>query len=273
MGYCNDFPELTEHIAFVKKYAPWYDFLQFNGFSFRSEQEIREILSAIKESGIRLIDLTFYGTREYHDRFAGRQGDFEFLLRILKIAQETNLSVVVSIALTEENKDQMQALFEVLDQYKIKQYTVFLPHAKGRGERISHLRLTKDSYQKLPQVVRDNFMRIPHQTEAQWISQGSFPKATKRALTLALREENIDRLEKMAPADIIAQLERIDDAYYAAMPTMEELAALYGRPDNQQLFRLRDLYLEWQKRYLREQPITVPDMNDECNSFSVRYYE
>ena len=272
VGYCNEFPQLGEHIAFVRKHAPWYDFLQFNGLKMRSEEEIDLMLQQIKDCGIRLIDLSFYGLQEYHDRFAGRKGDFKYLLRILSKANEADLQVTVSVALTEENADQMGDLFELLSQYRVKRYSVFLPHDKGRGATMAHLRLTKRTYDRLPEIVKNNFVRVMHRTEAEWIAYGQFPEAESRSLTLALMPDNIDRLEAMNPAEIIHELEAMDLAYYAAIPSIADLAHTYGRPENQQLFRYRDLVLQWQKRYLNEHPIDVPDMNDERHSFSVWIY-
>lgn len=271
IGYCNEFPELAEHIDFVRHYAPWFDFLQFNGLSFRTDAEIRKLLEDVISHGIQLIDLTFFGKEAYHDRFAGRKGDQAYLLRIAREAGTIGLPVIASICLTEENKDQMEPLFSVLRDAGIQRYSVFLPHAKGRGEKMSHLRLTKESYDALPQIAKDHFMKTPHKTEAQWLRE-PLPQAERRALTLALTPENIDRLKAMDPAAIIRELEEMDDAYYAAIPSLEELARRYGRRDNTQLFRFRDLALEWQKRYLREHPIGVADMNDERHSFSVRLY-
>lgn len=273
VGYCNEFQQLTEHVTFVKGIMPEYNFLQFNGMAFRNASELQNLLMSVKESGIRLIDLTFYGTEAYHDRFAGRSGDFRYLLTILKICETIGLDIVISVALTMENRAQMGQLFEILSHYTFRQCTVFLPHAKGRGEAMSELRLTKDAFAALPEVVRSNFMRIPHRTEAEWIERGMFPEAQRRALTLALTPENMDRLEQMEPAAVIRELEAMDEGYYASVPSMEELACMYGRSDNQQLFRLRDLYLQWQKRYLKEHPISVPDMNDERHSFSIRLYD
>lgn len=273
VGYCNEFPQLCDHVAFVKTIMPDFDFLQFNGMAFREEQALHRLLESVRGSGIRLVDLTFYGTEACHDRFAGRAGDFQYLLTILRICEKIRLDVVISVALTMENRDQMEELFEILSHYRHRQCTVFLPHAKGRGEAMSELRLTKEAYDSLPEIVRTNFMRIPHRTEAEWIARGVFPKAQRRALTLALMPENIDLLEQMEPAQIIRELEAMEDSYYGAIPTMTELARMYGRPDSSQLFRLRDLYLQWQKRYLNENPISVPDMNDEHHSFSIRLYD
>lgn len=272
VGYCNEFAELGEHISFVREFAPWFDFLQFNGLAFRNGEEIRALLGSVMERGVRLIDLTFFGLEEFHDRFAGRKGDFRYLLEIAGEAKALGLPRIASVCLTEENKGQMDALFGILREHGIERYTVFLPHAKGRGEKLAYLRLTQESFDALPQIVRNNFMRVPHKTEAQWLREGNFPRAERRALTLALTPENIDRLEAMDPAEIIRELEEMDDAYYSAIPSMEKLARLCGKPENRQLFRFRDLALEWQKRYIRERKPDIYDMNDERHSFSVHLY-
>lgn len=273
VGYCNEFPQLRDHVDFVRSIMPSFDFLQFNGMAFRDEAELHRLLESVRESGIRLIDLTFYGTEAYHDRFAGRSGDFRYLLNILKACEMVGIKVSVSVMVTMENRDQMEELFSILSRYPHERCTVLLPHAKGRGEVLSELRLTENAFANLPEVVRSRFTRVPHMTEAQWLRRGIFPEAERRALTLALTPENMDRLEQMEPAEIIRELEDMDEAYYASIPSMAELARQYGRPDNRQLFRLRDLYLQWQKRYLRDHSISVPDMNDEGHSFSVRLYD
>lgn len=272
VGYCNDFPELEEHSSFVQKYSPQFDFLQFNGLAFRSREKLDELLVSIINRNVHLIDLTFYGTREYHDRFAGRKGDFDYLLLILEEANRLELPVGISVALTQENASQMEELFEILMEYEVHRYSVFLPHAKGRGMDLSDNRLTRNDYERLPQIVKDNMVRVPHLTEQEWIQRNIWPEAYRRALTISLTPENIERLESMDPAEIIQELEAADDAYYGAIPTASELANLVGRPDNQQIFRLRDLYLQWQKRYLQAHPIHVPDMNEERYSFSTRIY-
>ena len=48
---------------------------------------------------------------------------------------------------------------------------------------------------------------------------------------------------------------------------------MYGNPENQQLFRIRDLALIWQQRYIAETGNRIYDMHDETHSFSVHLWE
>ena len=49
------------------------------------------------------------------------------------------------------------------------------------------------------------------------------------------------------------------------MPEPQELAQLYGNPANDQLFRLRDLLLQWRQRYMAEHG-EMYDMTDESHT-------
>ncbi|MBQ5427137.1 MAG: hypothetical protein IIT51_01150, partial [Oscillospiraceae bacterium] len=83
--------------------------------------------------------------------------------------------------------------------------------------------------------------------------------------------ENFPALQAKPFEETLAMLEELDDAYYAAMPSAEELAAEYGDPDGTKLYRGRDLLLEWQQRYREAHAPDLHDMQDERHHFSVRY--
>ena len=62
-GYSMEHPELVRAILFCQSIgSATGEFLQFDGMKFRSEQELEVLLSELKANGIKLIDLTFYGT-------------------------------------------------------------------------------------------------------------------------------------------------------------------------------------------------------------------
>ena len=138
----------------------------------------------------------------------------------------------------------------------------FLPHSKGRGAAMSHLRLTKADFDALPEVVRRHFSRVETLTEAQWIARGEYPPVQSRTLYLVLHPEEMDALEQEDFASVIARLEKTHNHYLATMPADAALARMYGDPEGQQLFRLRDLRLKWQQRWVQEHP-GMPDLHDE----------
>ena len=272
IGYCMDTADLWDYIRFSKRHqSPGASFLQMNGFEFREAAELLSTMQRIREEGIRLIDLTFYGTEEFHDRFAGRKGDFNFILEMVSAAIRSDLPVNISIPLLRSNLNQLAELHSLLSKYPVAGYSYFLPHSKGRGKTLQDQRITSQEFLKLSQEIRDAFWKIPHQTEAEWIAAGKWEQPEKRNLTLVLTKENIQSLEDMKTDDILLFLEAMDDRYLSQLPTIPELAEKYGNPDNDQLFRYRDLLLKWQQQFIADTGNTIFDMHDETHHFSIHF--
>lgn len=270
IGYCMDCEQLMDYITFSRETnSPSADFLQLNGLKLRDEANTDSFVSELVDAGIKLIDLTFYGLRDYHDRFAGRPGDFDFLVRILQSAHKHSLPTHISIPVTKENAGMMEELITLLESLCCGEIGLFLPHGKGRGRSLKSLRLTAEDLAGLSERVVSKLSAC--RTEGEWLKIGGGDEPTKRTLTLSLTPEEIERLEAMSLEEILSYLEGLDDRYYAALPSCEELAVLYGDPDGTRLYRrFRDLYLEWQQRYLAEHNLNIWDMNDETHHFSVR---
>ncbi|MBQ6173099.1 MAG: hypothetical protein IJK28_00580 [Clostridia bacterium] len=270
IGYCMDTPHLRDFIRFSGEHGgPGARFLQMNGFAFRDDRELASLMGMIRGEGVETVDLTFYGTEAFHDRFAGREGDFRFLTRMLSAAGKAGLAVHVSMPLMRDNLDQAEELCRFLDAYPVAERTAFLPHTKGRGRDLAEQRITKAMFDRLPERVRGVFARTPHRTEAEWIAAGDWEEPARRNLTLVLTGDRIDALEAMSAEEILASLEALDDRFLAEMPSARELARRYGDPDGSRLFRRRDLILLWQQRFLAETGGALYDMHDETHSFSV----
>ncbi len=107
-----------------------------------------------------------------------------------------------------------------------------------------------------------------HKTENAWLSSGILPEYTQRVICVTLRADNIDMLEAMNCDEIIAYIEKLDDDYYSAIPTINELAQMYGDRSNDKLYRIRDLFWMWQKRYIEQYNINIYNVTDErlCNT-------
>lgn len=271
-GYSMEHPKLLESIDFLREIgSPGGKFLQFDGMKFRNDDEIRDLLVSLQTHGIELIDLTFYGTREYHDRFAARQGDFVYLMRILAIANEVGLAANVGIALNRENAYQAAVLMELLGRFRINHMFCFVPHSEGRGVTLEGIRLRKRDYEILPDLVKQHINTHKFRTEGDWVRHGVFSVPEKRVLTVGLTLENVDFFEKLDFSNTIAYLEKLDDDYYAAFPPLSELAAMYGDREGECFYSERDLYLTYQRRYIVEHNLKITDMNDERGCFSRRF--
>lgn len=271
-GYSMEHPQLLETIDFAREIgSPGGQFLQFDGMKFRNDDEIRELLTSLQNHGIELIDLTFYGTGDYHDRFAARKGDFAYMLRILGISNQVGLRVNCGIALNHENAHQAGQLLDILSKYRLNHVFAFVPHGEGRGAALEPVRFRQADFDALPESVKEIFNRKKFRPEGQWVREGVFSCTEKRMLNLGLTSENVDFFENLDFAQTIAYLEKLDDDYYAAIPDLKQLAARYGDAKGEMFYSERDLYLKYQRRYIAEHALTLPDMNDECGCFSRRF--
>lgn len=271
IGFCMDTPMLFDYIAFCQEIgSPGGRFLQMNGFRERPCDEIERLMERIKGSGVELIDLTFYGLPDYHDAFAGRPGDFRLLTEMLAAANKARLPVNISVPVFEDNAGQIERLFDILSEYQTDNTSLYLPHSKGRGWFMEPQRLKKFTLEQLPPSVQAHMPKVKTQSECQWLSENVFPEPDRRCLTLSLTPDNFERYNNMSAEEIIGELEMLDDAFYAAVPSAEELAKLYGNPFGDRLFRYRDLVLLWTNRYVRENGLQLHDMTDERGHFSTR---
>lgn len=270
-GYAMEHPDLLKAVDFCKSIgSATGEFLQFDGMKFRTDEELETLLRQLKDHGIKLIDLTFYGTEEYHDRFAARVGDYRLMMRTLAQANKVGLDVTVSIPLTQENAEQIDGLIGELKQSHTQRIACFIPHSEGRGRLLEPVRFSKAGYEQLSDDVRGRINWNRFKTESAWLESG-FPELEKRVLTVTLTPENIDFFEHLPFDETIAYLEKLDDDYYAAMPTVEELAKIYGDPKGGSYYSARDLHLTYQRRYIADHNIDVYDMNDERQCYSRRF--
>ena len=270
-GYSMEHPDLLNAIDFCRSIgSATGEFLQFDGMKFRSDTDLEKLLRQLQKHEIKLIDLTFYGTESYHDRFAARTGDYRLMMHTLAQANKIGLDVTVSIPITHENVNQMDELIAELEQYRTQRIACFVPHSEGRGRLLDPVRFSKEDYEKLSENVRKRLNTDRFKTEKEWLQRG-FPVNGKRVLTVTLRPENIGFFEGQTFEETIAYLEKLDDDYYATIPTVEELAKIYGDPDGERYYSARDLYLHYQRCYIADNKIEIYDINDERQCFSRRF--
>ena len=65
---------------------------------------------------------------------------------------------------------------------------------------------------------------------------------------------NVSELETPDCGQILAELRKADADLHAAVPSLRDLAASFGRPDGDWLYVLRDLEWKWQDMYFAEHP-------------------
>ncbi len=75
----------------------------------------------LKKVGVKEVQLTFFGLKEYTDSFVGRQGAFKELLQATEILLENGMTPRWQAFINEENKQSIVELLHLIDQLKLKE--------------------------------------------------------------------------------------------------------------------------------------------------------
>ena len=271
-GYSMEHPELRRALAFLREIgSPQAEFLQCDGLRMRDETECMALSSLLAEEGVKHLNFTFYGLEDYHDRFAGRRGDFALLLRLMRAARSAGLKTSAGIPLTEENAAQAEALFTRLQEHGCPEISFFIPHEEGRGLSLDGIRLTEQTLSTLPEALAGHFNRSLYRPEREWLGGENYRQETRRMLLVSLRPETMERYAALPFDELIAEIEALDESYYARFPSFAALAERYGDPEGERLYRQRDLYAHYRRLFLRQFPQSLYDVTDERQSGSRRY--
>ncbi len=271
-GYAMEHPNLREAIRTLRRLgSPTASFLQCDGMKMRSESKCRALVRMLLDEGIEQLNFTVYGLPAYHDRFAGREGDYDLIRRMAEAAREAGLSFTVGIPLTAENADQAEELTERIQHAGSAAVRLFIPHEEGRGRLLDGIRLRQRDLSKLSADTRALLDEKSYRTEADWLREPEPIQARNRLILISLRRDNIDEYEQRDALSILKELEDMDERYYAAFPAFAALAQRYGDPKGDRLYQIRDLFYHYRRLYAEEHPIDIPDVMDETRSGSRRY--
>lgn len=270
-GYSMDMPQMFRAIDFMNSIGSIGGrLMQFDGMRFREKSEIKPLMHELHEHGIEHLNFTFYGSKDYHDKFCGRSGDYDYMLSLVKAAQEEKIEVSCGIPVTHENVAQIDQLCESLDQYGISQQRLFIPHEEGRGATLSGIRFSKDDLALLHNTKELLNTKV-FKTEAEWCDGTAYKQEENRLLIISLTPENINEYREMGFDALIAHVEELDDTFYSTTPSFMELVEKYGNSNSTLFYSQRDIYNHYQKRYIKEHGLEIYDVTDERYTGSRRY--
>ena len=270
-GYSMEHPDIKEALVTLRRLgSPTADFLQCDGMKMRDEKECASLMETLVSEGVKELNFTVYGKEEYHDRFAGRKGDYELILRMMKAAKNAGLYFTAGVPLTGGNIEQTDEVVNVLKDAGCGKIRLFIPHEEGRGKSLSEIRLRKSELQRISPENRGLLNGEIYKTESQWLKEPEPVRGEERMILISLCADNIDEYEKRGALSVLKEVERLDEEYYAAFPDFKELAEIYGDKGGDKLYRIRDLYHHYRSRYAKDHGVSVYDVTDERQSGSRR---
>lgn len=271
-GFSMEHPKLKEAIQTLRRLgSPMGEFLQCDGMAMRDKEQCRALMQMLKEEGIESLNFTVYGLREYHDRFAGRKGDFDLLFRMMDAAYETGITFSTGVPITKEIIQETDELVKILKNTGNERITLFIPHEEGRGKSLNQIRLQQQDLSALSPESFSLLNREIYRTESEWLHSPSPVRESNRLIIISLRADNIDAYENRNALSVVEEIEMLDKNYYSAFPTFDELAKTYGDFEGNSLYRIRDLHYHYRLRFAADHRLNIYDVTDERLSGSRRY--
>lgn len=96
----------------------------------------REMARKIREAGFGYVGVSLDGIGAVHDKIRGFKGAFDASLQGIRNCQEAGLKVGVRFTVHRKNKDQLPALFNLLEEKDIPRFCIYHLAYAGRGSRI-----------------------------------------------------------------------------------------------------------------------------------------
>lgn len=271
-GYSMEHPDLSGAIRTLRTMGgPMAEMLQCDGMKMRNDAECGALMEMLREEGIKRLSFTVYGLAEYHDSFAGRQGDHALLLRMMNAAKEAGIPFSTGVPLTAENVGQAEKVIDGLRSAGSAEIRLFIPQEEGRGRNLRGIRLRRQDLAQLSTDARRLLNPEVYRTEEAWLQAPDPLRQEKRQIIISLRQDNIADYEGRSAESVIEEIERLDESYYAAFPDFRSLAEMYGDLKGEKLYRIRDLYHHYRSAFQKEHGIRIYDVTDERQSGSRRF--
>jgi hypothetical protein len=260
----TDLPALIETRSLADLCGWGFNLILLGGLRNRSESELRPWLTERRDAGFTSVVASFMGCGALHDRWNGRRGDFERLLKTQRVAASLEMELEQRIFLTRESLPMIDQLLDTLDELpgKVREREIYPLFYSGLARQWEKFRVTDEEIDKLPPRIK-SLLRSDYcnwRTECEWVdavrAEDNIPD--KISLKLLLNDDNIDAVETASCQQVYGDLERRTLVAYAAIPSRAELCERFGDYSNRAVYMFRnDIETKWLDKYLRSNPVTL----------------
>lgn len=240
-----------------------------------------EYAKFLQETGVKRVQLTFFGLEALTDKYTGRKGAFRELLQATEILLQHEIAPRWQAFLNEENKDEVPALLELIETMGLEKrcrafgetfrFFVHAGSCDGENRKLYPIRIWKSH---IPEVLKPYYLDYGQIfTEAECCAklQGSaaheVPHSEDRIVlnisnafdvyfnfTHMTAGWKIGNLKTDPREEIIRRIagEDIPALDLARQITLGELAARYGDPASERAFCLEDCQSYLLNRYVED---------------------
>ncbi len=272
--YCDDYRER------------WY---KDNAVSVNSKPERFELASFwrlvrddnyvkfLKELGVDKVQLTFFGTEEMTDKYIGRRNAYNELLKATDILIDNGISPRWQAFINEENKNEIAALLNVIEEGKYKarcenfEFFVHEGSCDGENRKLYDIRIEKQNVpvELIPYYL--GWQKIYTEREACEILREEEEAYVPHndddiVIYVSNRFDLYFNFTNMAPEWVIGNLKRdnieelvrrivSEDTFALNMArsvSIKELVKRYGNYNSEKVFSLGDYKMYFLNRYLED---------------------
>jgi hypothetical protein len=241
--------------------------ISLGGLPSRTDGELLSWLSMLKEYGLQSVHATFAGAGDRHDYWNGKSGNFDLLMRTLRIAADLDLTLGQRLLVGKTTLPDLDFLIRSLAALPRRPGTwryampfFYQSVAQKAQPDVEQDRIDERMRDQLPDGVSEIFRDtddISNLSEREWIDffANQDDPVDRVHLVIHLTARTIGDLERTPISDIVGDLEERTLRAYAAMPTFGELRSRYGDRSNRLIYALpRCVEMKWLDMYRAEHP-------------------
>ncbi len=140
-------PDIYEITAYAKAKG-FYVALSTNG-TLIDESNIEQI----KAADYQYVGISIDGLEEFHDEFRRQKGSFKTSMHAIKLCKEAGIKIGMRLCLTKENFNDIPAMLDLMEEYKVDKFYLSHLNYSGRGKRSAEndamFQMTKDAMELL----------------------------------------------------------------------------------------------------------------------------
>ena len=110
------YPEIIELLSYARDLGLVYmPLLSTNGIGLVKRREWKVILEEFRRSGVKVLNMSLFGEKEYHNWYAGRNDSYQIIRRAAQRAKDMGFQLKWNLFATNQNADQIARLAEELE--------------------------------------------------------------------------------------------------------------------------------------------------------------
>ena len=250
-----------------------------------------EYVLFLKDVGVSCVQLTLFGLKETTDRYVGREGAFEEILKATEILIEHEISPRWQTFINEENKDEIVQVLKLTEDLKLKErveafggtfkFFVHPGSCDGENRKLYPVRINKGhvpdklipyflNYEKTysekelcEKLKNDTSSYVPH-NDGDIVIYVANDYDLFFNFTHMQKEWRIGNLKTDPKEELVRRI--LDEDFPALRSareiTVSELVTLYGNPESERLFEEDDFKMHLLNTYLEYESVSLetPDL-------------